>query len=165
MFDRLRKNTRRVGMIGIGIVSNIAYRWNFPVLEREMTAQSRQYLPEAKRKGIPALARAGERMLQPSADGVGDLFHRRYWIDIIGAEKSAEVIMRHIQRHPNQFIPQELATFRKTKTSPGIVSKICSGAARESQHAIIIVSGFWPVSAKSRNRSCCLGKAPLTKER
>lgn len=56
--------------------------------------------------------------LQLPADGVGPLFHRRYWVDIARPKASAKALMEVVQRDVATFAPAELAKFEKVTGSP-----------------------------------------------
>lgn len=53
--------------------------------------------------------------LQLTADGDGPLFHRRYRVDIDLPRRSADDLMRHMQRDLSTFEPRSHARFRKTE--------------------------------------------------
>jgi hypothetical protein len=59
----------------------------------------------------------GVRLQLPS-DGVGPLFHRRYWVDIAHAKQRPETVMALIQENVGAFAPPELAKFTKVKGHP-----------------------------------------------
>lgn len=57
--------------------------------------------------------------LQLPGDGVGPLFHRRYWVDIERPTVSVRALMRTIQADLHEFAPRLLADFKKTKGKSG----------------------------------------------
>jgi hypothetical protein len=61
-----------------------------------------------------ALQEKGEP-LQLTGDGVGELVHRRYWIDIADARLTPRALMRQVKRELPAFSPSRLAAFRKTR--------------------------------------------------
>jgi hypothetical protein len=58
-----------------------------------------------------------------------------------------------------------LATLRTTKISPGWLSKITSGATRESQQPISMTSGRWPAAASRSKRLRSSGRRVSMKAR
>ncbi|MBC7372085.1 MAG: hypothetical protein H7326_10995, partial [Bdellovibrionaceae bacterium] len=50
-------------------------------------------------------------------DGVGPTYHRIYSIEFAGSIACAEAAMQELQRNPDQFSPQLLATFEKIRGS------------------------------------------------
>ncbi len=55
----------------------------------------------------------GERPLQLLQDGIGALFHRRYYVDIANSTFTKTELMREIRQHLNTFSPNEMAIFQK----------------------------------------------------
>jgi hypothetical protein len=53
--------------------------------------------------------------LQLTGDGVGELIHRRYWVDLADTRVSPVALIGHIKRDVAAFSPRLLARFRKTK--------------------------------------------------
>ncbi len=111
MLEKRLKTTRRAALIMLGVANNALRRWNFPVTSRETETDELENMTDVQPITLEEL---GDRPFQTIDDGVGTLFHRRYWVDIAESEKSAEAIMRLIQRDPNLFAPQELAHFKRT---------------------------------------------------
>lgn len=64
---------------------------------------------------VPArLMRGGPRVQLPG-DGHGPLFHRRYAVDIAGAQVGAEALMARVKANLSDFSPRILAHFEKTR--------------------------------------------------
>lgn len=59
--------------------------------------------------------------LQSAADGVGPLLHRRYHVDVEGADLGAEQLMAVLQAEPNDVVP-EIAVFDKTRGTSGLLA-------------------------------------------
>ncbi len=114
MLKKLIKTTRRVTLISLGAARNALRRWNFPVTMRETVTDQLENMTDVEPMLPTTLEELGDRPVQPVDSGVGMLFHRRYWVDIAESEKSAEEMMRLIQRDPNLFAPQELVHFKRT---------------------------------------------------
>lgn len=51
--------------------------------------------------------------LQRSTDGIGPLFHRRYWIDVTDESLSPQELITLILARPNRMTPTELARFER----------------------------------------------------
>ncbi|MDX2162476.1 MAG: DUF1990 family protein [bacterium] len=51
---------------------------------------------------------------QPITSGVGDLYHRRYQVDIADPALDKAAIMAHIFANINEFVPRELGVFERT---------------------------------------------------
>lgn len=69
----------------------------------------------------PDLARAlpgDPATVQRADDGVGPLFHRRYWIDVTDEELGPEALMATIARDVNRAAPEELGRFENADGSP-----------------------------------------------
>ena len=65
---------------------------------------------------------AGERQPQFIHDGVGPLFHRRYYVDIADVEFSSKAeLMKHIVNHLNQFTANTMALFRRIEDDTDVV--------------------------------------------
>jgi|tagenome__1003787_1003787.scaffolds.fasta_scaffold20982077_2 uncharacterized protein (UPF0548 family) len=62
---------------------------------------------------------ASEGDLQPSAQGVGPLFHRRYRVEICDARRGPEELLREVVRDLNRVAPRTFARFMKTRGSDG----------------------------------------------
>jgi len=81
-------------------------------------------------------------------DGVGPLFHRRYYVDIQSANRSPEEVMQEVQRNLNEFSPSLYASFEKTQGT--------ADAMRQGDEYHIRMSGPW-------NGSVCVADAgPLS---
>lgn len=57
------------------------------------------------------------RDLQPQQEGDGQLFERRYWVDIKNSPFTAEDVMNYVMGHINEFALSFLAEFEKSKGS------------------------------------------------
>lgn len=66
----------------------------------------------------------GERLPQFLQDGVGPLFHRRYYVDIADVAMSKEELMTEIQSHLNSFSALDMAFFEKTEHSDSSEMKV-----------------------------------------
>lgn len=53
--------------------------------------------------------------VQAQHDGVGTLFERRYWVDILGSQFTPHELMSYIMGNFNEFSPDILAKFEKTE--------------------------------------------------
>lgn len=78
--------------------------------------QSQPLNPEQPRP-VPVHLQWDDIPLQLPGDGVGLLFHRRYWADIAHPTMSAEAMIQRIKRDLRAFSPRKLAAFTKTKGS------------------------------------------------
>ena len=105
--------------------------------------------PHERQPVVPATAVAQtDEDIQLPKDGVGPLFHRRYYVDIQKANRSPEAVMRDVQRNLNEFSPSLYASFEKTQ---GAVD-----AMRQGDEFYIRMSGPW-------NGSVCVAEAdPLS---
>ena len=83
-------------------------RWGYPVraVEREVSKA-----PDPPATAAPS----GERDLQPEEAGVGPRFHRRYEVDVERTTKSPEELMTCIGQNIQAYVPDEIATFQKSK--------------------------------------------------
>lgn len=87
-------------------------RWGYPVrsVEREVTNA-----PEPP----PTAEPAGEREIQRQEEGVGPRFHRRYEVDVETTTKSPEELVACIGSDIQNYVPDEIATFEKTRGTEG----------------------------------------------
>jgi hypothetical protein len=95
--------------VGIALTS-WRYMWRTTPLHRRERSGS---LDEDKGPELPAGIERAE--LQPSKDGSGPLFHRRYVTRIREGQLSARELMARLIADPDIASPREFATFRKTR--------------------------------------------------
>lgn len=77
------------------------------------------------------------------SDGVGDLFHRRYWIDIQNMRLDAAALMARIQGDLNQCAPPEMATFeRMRKDAAGETAEACA-QMQVGDDYLVRITGPW----------------------
>ena len=89
-------------------------RWAIPV--REVTRDvDRAPAPPV----TPDVEPAGRPEIQREADGTGARFHRRYEVDVADATKSPEELVACIGADIQDYVPGELAVFKKTVGAPG----------------------------------------------
>lgn len=84
-------------------------------------------VPPRRRDAMPAqgempdLARplpGDPTTLRRVADGVGPLFHRRYWIDVVGAQVDPEDLMAALVRDVNRAAPATIGRFERADGTP-----------------------------------------------
>ena len=97
--------------VGIALTS-WRYMWRTTPLHRRELSGS---LDEDKGPELPAGIERTE--LQPSEDGSGPFFHRRYITRIREAQLSARELMARLIADPDVASPREFATFKKTHGS------------------------------------------------
>lgn len=107
---------RRAGVVlrwpvGIGLAS-WRYMWR-------TTPMHRSDGPDVSSAGPPLCDALVDGRLQPSENGVGPLFHRRYRARIYLARRSPEELIARIAEDPNWACPTEVAVFRKVGGAKG----------------------------------------------
>ena len=73
--------------------------------------------------------------VQPSEDGSGPLFHRRYRVSIADARMTASEVMAKIQADPNVVAPTEFARFERIRGM--------DGGMRVNDEYIVHMPGPW----------------------
>lgn len=114
MLQKLLKTTRRTILVTLGAANNVLRRWNFPVTSRQTETTELENMSDVEPTHLTTFETLGDRPIQTVDDGVGALFHRRYWVNIADSKRSAEALMTQIKRDPNVFVPQEIAHFKRT---------------------------------------------------
>lgn len=84
---------------------------------------------------VPARLTRGGQPVQLPGDGHGPLFHRRYAVDIAGAQLGAEELMARVKANIADFSPSLLAKFEKCKGDPAVM--------REGDEYDISILGPW----------------------
>jgi hypothetical protein len=106
------------------------YMWRTtPMRRREMTAEEASVRPTA----LPPDFDDDE--VQPSEDGNGPLFHRRYRVSIADARMTASEVMAKIQADPNVVAPTEFARFERIRGM--------DGGMRVNDEYIVHMPGPW----------------------
>ena len=104
----------------IGVIVSLAIAvFAYVFLHTSSRARERVYKvlrPRERQPTVPAAATVeAETPPQLPKDGVGPLFHRRYYIDIERANRTPEQVMDEIKRNLNAFSPSLYASFEKTQ--------------------------------------------------
>lgn len=116
--------------------ASVALRYPF-----EAVPPWRRDAPEAPEgaAGLPDLTRPlpGDAVtLQRVADGVGPLFHRRYWIEVAGAELGPTELMTRLLEDVNQAAPATIGRFEDASGQP-------VGALRVGTECRVHLPGPW----------------------
>jgi hypothetical protein len=98
----------------IRLAWQLIYRLVRPVRSRTI----KQPIGQPQPKPVPNHVYWEGVRLQLPGDGVGPLFHRRYWVDIAHPRQRAETVMAAIQHNVGAFAPKDLADFKKVKGHP-----------------------------------------------
>lgn len=99
-------------LVGLGFAvlgGWLVRRWTIPVRERAINVP---VVPDAP-LSVPA-----EEGIQSATAGSGPRFHRRYRVDIGGAEKNPEALIQCIEADIQAFVPPEIALFEKRTGAP-----------------------------------------------
>jgi hypothetical protein len=89
-------------------------RWGYPVHEESRDVAHAPEAPPTARPEPP-----GRAPIQDEAEGTGPRFHRRYRVDVAEATKTPRELMACVAADVQDYVPDELATFRKTVGAPG----------------------------------------------
>ncbi|MFN8531625.1 MAG: DUF1990 family protein [Anaerolineae bacterium] len=112
----VRRRNRWIGgtaaLLGGITLGWLVRRWHQPMNETVTHVATTAQSPE------PPVDTVGDRPLQGMYAGTGDLFHRRYQVDVKAPSLSKEAVMERIYADINAFVPHEWAVFEKTKGDP-----------------------------------------------
>lgn len=105
-------------------------RWRLPMRETAIT------LAAAAPSPLPAAAPStdDDRPLQPIATGYGDIFHRRYQVDIANPSLTPAALIDAICADINRFSARELATFTR---------QAGEGAWQVGDRWMVYITGPW----------------------
>lgn len=101
--------------IGLAHVS-WRYLWRTTPMHRTETDGDAGDLPPE----VPA--ELNDRELQPVADGVGPMLHRRYAVRVAGPRRDPAEVIGMFSADPNRGAPAEVAVFEKTRGLPGALA-------------------------------------------
>ena len=94
------------------------FMWSQAMPVNEQRREIETPLDEAPNADLPAAAAVGTPVQKPE-EGTGNLFRRRYRVTIDEPTLSAESLMAQMKANPNDFSPEMLARFEKTKGADG----------------------------------------------
>ncbi len=101
------------GTVGaVAVIVWLIRRYGMPVRETEIQVAG---IAPAPNESAPKPS--GSRPLQLLDDGEGDLYHRVYQIDMVGATRTSEQLMAQIYVDVNMFVPTEMMRFDKMRGS------------------------------------------------
>lgn len=89
-------------------------RWGYPV-----RAESRDVAHVSEGPAAPDVERPGGAPIQHEEDGAGPRFHRRYRVDVAETTKSPRELMACIADDIQHYVPDEIATFHKSRGERG----------------------------------------------
>jgi hypothetical protein len=111
---RSRSTIRRRGHLVLGMaVTFVRYAFQRIPTYRRDRGDSPAEPPDFERElpGDPAT-------LQRAGDGVGPLYHRRYWIHVTDESLGGEELIDYILEEPNHVTPTEMASFETMRGEP-----------------------------------------------
>lgn len=85
-------------------------RWGYPVHQVEIDVAHTPDPPPTAHPDPP-----GSKPIQDEEEGVGARFYRRYSVDVAHATLTPETLIARIQDDIQAFVPDEIATFERTK--------------------------------------------------